>query len=130
MRFALAGAFVATFAAAAAIIYFAVGSRHSLTAQPLTSSMATAAGPAAAADASIKSDAGAKSMETEVAALEARLARDGGTSDDWTLLAKAYEFLGRPADAARARSHTPKPAAGATVAQMSAGALVAAATAS
>jgi cytochrome c-type biogenesis protein CcmH len=134
MRFALAGAFVATFAAAAAIIYFAVGSRHSLTAQPptsqpLTSSMATAAGPAAAADASIKSDAGAKSMETEVAALEARLARDGGTSDDWTLLAKAYEFLGRPADAARARSHTPKPAAGATVAQMSAGALVAAATA-
>ena len=128
MRFALAGAFVATFAAAAAIIYFAVGSRHSLTAQPLTSSMATAAGPAAA-DASIKSDAGAKSMETEVAALEARLARDGGTSDDWTLLAKAYEFLGRPDDAARARAHIAKPAAGATVSQMSAGALVAAATA-
>jgi len=129
MRFALAGAFVATFAAAAAIIYFAVGSRHSLTAQPLTSSMATAAGPAAAADSSVKSDAGAKSMETEVAALEARLARDGGTSDDWTLLAKAYEFLGRPDDAARARAHIAKPAAGATVSQMSAGALVAAATA-
>jgi cytochrome c-type biogenesis protein CcmH len=127
MRFALAGAFVATFAAAAAIIYFAVGSRHPLTAQPLTSSMATAAG--SAADASIKSGAGAKSMETEVDALEVRLARDGGTSDDWNLLAKAYEFLGRPDDAARARAHTPKPAAGATVTQMSAGALVAAATA-
>jgi cytochrome c-type biogenesis protein CcmH len=133
-RFALAGAFVATFAAAAAIIYFAVGSRHPLrvqplASQPLTSSMATAAGSAADADASINSGAGAKSMETEAAALEARLARDGGTSDDWNLLAKAYEFLGRPDDAARARAHTPKPAAGATVTQMSAGALVAAATA-
>src|SRR5205807_2124401 len=43
--------------------------------------------------------------------------------------AKAYEFLGRPDDAARARSHIAKPAVGATVSQLSAGALVAAATA-
>ena len=42
-----------------------------------TASMATTAGSAAAADASTKSAAGAKSMETEVDALEARLARDG-----------------------------------------------------
>jgi cytochrome c-type biogenesis protein CcmH len=128
LRTALAAAFVATFAAAAAIIYFAVGARHSLTAQPPMPSMGTTA-PGSAADASMKSAGPARSMETEVAALEARLARDGGTSDDWNLLAKAYEFLGRPDDAARARSHTPKPAAGATVSQMSAGALVAAATA-
>jgi len=49
-----------------------------------------------AAGAAAKSDAPAKSMEAEAAALEARLARDGGTADDWTLLAKAYDFLGRP----------------------------------
>src|SRR5437016_5493015 len=127
-RIALAGACVATFAAAAAIIYFAVGSRHSLTAQPPMASMGTAAG-GSAADASMKSAGPGRSMETEVAALEARLARDGGTSDDWSLLAKAYEFLGRPDDAARARSHIAKPTAGATVSQLSAGALVAAATA-
>ena len=127
-RIALAGAFVATFAAAAAIIYFAVGSRHSLTAQPPMASMGTAAG-GSAADASMKSAGPGRSMETEIAALEARLARDGGTSDDWNLLAKAYEFLGRPDDAARARSHIAKPTAGATVSQLSAGALVAAATA-
>jgi cytochrome c-type biogenesis protein CcmH/NrfG len=67
-------------------------------------------------------------MEAEVAALEARLSRDGGTADDWTLLAKAYDFLGRPDDARRARARTAKPGAG-VVTQMNAGALVAAATA-
>ncbi|TLZ57868.1 MAG: hypothetical protein E6K22_00165 [Gammaproteobacteria bacterium] len=91
-------------------------------------SMGTAAG-GSAVDASMKSAGPGRSMETEIAALEARLARDGGTSDDWNLLAKAYEFLGRPDDAARARSHIAKPAVGATVSQLSAGALVAAATA-
>lgn len=84
---------------------------------------------ASADDPSMKSAAGAKSMEAAVAGLEARLGRDGGTNDDWNLLAKAYEFLGRPDDARRARAHLASPAAGATVSQMSAGALVAAATA-
>jgi cytochrome c-type biogenesis protein CcmH len=70
----------------------------------------------------------AKSMEAEVAALEARLTRGGGTADDWTLLAKAYDFLGRPDDARRARARAANPAAGA-VTQMNAGALVAAASA-
>src|SRR5205823_13510573 len=60
-RIALAGACVATFAAAAAIIYFAVGSRHSLTAQPPMASMGTAAG-GSAADGSMKS-AGPRSEE-------------------------------------------------------------------
>ena len=34
MRYGVAGAFVATFAAAAAIIYVAIGSRHSLASRP------------------------------------------------------------------------------------------------
>jgi len=127
MRYGLAGAFVATFAGAAAIIYVAIGSRHSLASRPAATVMvAPAAAPAASA--SDKSGASAKSMEAEVAALEARLARNGGTADDWTLLAKAYDFMGRPDDARRARSRAANPGAG-VVSQMSAGALVAAATA-
>ena len=46
-------------------------------------------------------------MEAEVAKLEARLARDGGSAADWTLLAQAYEVLGRPDDARRARAKIP-----------------------
>ena len=127
MRYGIAGAFVATFACAAAIIYVAIGSRHSLASRPAGMSMvAPAAAPAAGASA--KSAASAKSMEAEVAALEARLSRDGGTADDWALLAKAYDFLGRPDDARRARAQTPRTGAG-VVTQMNAGALVAAATA-
>jgi len=126
LRYGLAGAFVATFAGAAAIIYLAIGSRHSLASRPAAAMVAPAAESAAGAAA--KSDAPAKSMEAEAAALEARLARNGGTADDWTLLAKAYDFLGRPDDARRARARAATPAAG-VVTQMSAGALVAAATA-
>ena len=48
--------------------------------------------------------AGALSMEDAVAGLQVRLAKGGGTRDDWELLAKSFEFLGRPADAARARA--------------------------
>jgi hypothetical protein len=48
---------------------------------------------------------GASSMNSAIATLEARLAKGGGSADDWELLAKSYEFLGRPADAAKARAH-------------------------
>ncbi|HEY0766724.1 MAG TPA: hypothetical protein VGD47_02095 [Steroidobacteraceae bacterium] len=126
MRYALAGAFVATFAGAAAIIYVAIGSRHSLASRPPAAAMVAPAAAASAAGAS--ANASAKSMDAEVAALEARLARDGGTPSDWTLLAKAYDFMGRADDARRARAHLANPGAG-VVSQMSAGALVAAATA-
>ena len=44
-------------------------------------------------------------MESATAGLEARLARDGGSPADWKLLAQSYEFLGRAADALRAREH-------------------------
>ena len=46
----------------------------------------------------------AGSMGNAIAALESRLAKGGGSADDWELLAKSYEFLGRPADASKARA--------------------------
>lgn len=49
-----------------------------------------------------KSNAG--SMNTAIASLESRLAKGGGSDGDWELLAKSFEFLGRPADAAKARA--------------------------
>lgn len=47
----------------------------------------------------------ASSMDSAVAALQARLAKGGGSAGDWELLAKSFEFLGRPADAVKARAH-------------------------
>jgi cytochrome c-type biogenesis protein CcmH/NrfG len=47
--------------------------------------------------------AAAGSMDSAIAGLEHRLAAGGGNDGDWELLAKSYEFLGRPADAAAAR---------------------------
>jgi hypothetical protein len=47
---------------------------------------------------------GAGSMDSAIAALQARLAKGGGTAADWELLAKSYEFLGRAGDASKARS--------------------------
>ena len=44
-------------------------------------------------------------MDSAVAKLEGRLARGGGSADDWELLAKSYDFLGRTADAVKARAH-------------------------
>src|SRR5258707_1795023 len=46
----------------------------------------------------------ASSMDSAVTSLESRLAKGGGSADDWELLAKSFEFLGRPADAAKARA--------------------------
>jgi cytochrome c-type biogenesis protein CcmH/NrfG len=95
-RYTLAGAFVVVFALTAVLIYLAIGSRHSIDSH-------VAQAPAAPAAAGMgESAGGARSMDTEVAKLEARLARDGGSAADWTLLAQAYEVLGRPDDA-RAR---------------------------
>ncbi len=61
-----------------------------------TSTLTSSSGP------NKKADAG--SMNTAIASLEARLAKGGGGSDDWELLAKSYEFLGRPEDAKKARA--------------------------
>ena len=68
------------------------------------------AAPGGAAGAAPAAAANAGSMDSAIANLEARLARGGGTPDDWELLAKSFEFLGRPADAAKARAHQLPPA--------------------
>jgi hypothetical protein len=47
----------------------------------------------------------AGSMDQLLLRLEKRLAGQGGTDTDWELLAQTYEFMGRNADAQRARSH-------------------------
>jgi len=54
----------------------------------------------------------AGSMNSAIAALESRLAKGGGSADDWELLAKSFEFVGRPDEAvqARARKLPPLPA--------------------
>ncbi len=44
-------------------------------------------------------------MSAAIASLEARLAKGGGSADDWELLAKSFDFLGRPEDAGEARAH-------------------------
>ncbi|HEX8783435.1 MAG TPA: hypothetical protein VF764_08695, partial [Steroidobacteraceae bacterium] len=135
-RYLLAGGFVASFALIAGVIYLALGSRHSLGRPP--GSVTASASPAPSASAT-DSGGTAKSMEAEVAGLEARLAREGGTPSDWSLLAQAYDFMGRSDDARRARAKAGAPAAGAPTAgtpaagaaawQMSASALTAAASA-
>ena len=55
------------------------------------------------AGAAPKNSAG--SMNSAIANLESRLAKGGGSDGDWELLAKSFEFLSRPADAAKARAH-------------------------
>ena len=125
-RYLLAGGFVASFALIAGVIYLALGSRHSLERPAGRIAASAASAPSGSPNSGA---ATAKSMEAEVAGLEARLARDGGTAADWSLLAQAYDFMGRPDDAKRARAKAGAPTAGVPVWQMGAGALTAAATA-
>ncbi len=49
--------------------------------------------------------AAAGSMTAAIDSLRARLAKGSGSTDDWELLAKSYEFIGRPDDARQARAH-------------------------
>jgi len=115
----LAGTAALLFVAAAGILYLALARRHAAPATVASTASSTSGGQAA------------QSMQEAVAGLEARLARGGGTDEDWELLAKAYEFLGRPEDAQRARAHqsgaAPGLAAGAAPGAISVAALMAAA---
>jgi cytochrome c-type biogenesis protein CcmH len=134
-HYLLAGGFVGGFALVAATIYLTIGSRHSPERRATSGATPTAASAGKAAS----TGGNAQSMQDAVAGLEARLARDGGSPADWSLLAQAYDFLGRPDDAQRARAKAgnaapgPAPAglatAGPAVWQMTAGALAAAASA-
>ena len=103
-----AGALAASFALAVGILYFTIGSRH----PPVRPEKSTTASPGAAASAPSGTDRTAKSMDAEVAGLEARLAREGGSPADWSLLAQAYDFVGRPEDAKRARAKAGNPGSG------------------
>ena len=142
VRYQLVAGAVASFALVAGIIYLTIGSRH----PPAHQTVSGAASPAmGAANTGAGSPSGpAKSMQDAVSGLEARLARDGGSPGDWTLLAQAYDFMGRPDDAKRARAKAGispatssaagpptagSAAAGPAVWQMTAGALSAAAAA-
>jgi cytochrome c-type biogenesis protein CcmH/NrfG len=53
-------------------------------------------------------------MEVVTARLAARLEAQGGTAEEWRLLAQSYDFLGRPAQAAAARERAQQSSAGAT----------------
>jgi hypothetical protein len=83
-----------------------------------TAMSASAAMPPASMMAQILSTSGgarpgtAQPMDQAAAELAARLERQGGSAADWNLLAQAYDFLGRPQDARRARARAAK--AGAT----------------
>jgi cytochrome c-type biogenesis protein CcmH len=88
----LAAAGVALFAVAATVLY--VGLETHRGGAAVAPASASASGAAAATP-----------MQQAVAGLESRLAAGGGSPDDWELLAKAYDFLGRPEDARRARAH-------------------------
>jgi len=141
MRYLLAGVLVASFALAVGILYLAIGSRQGPQLSGKSAGMSAAAPAGAAANApsgmTAPAKSPAKSMDAEVAGLEARLARDGGTPGDWSLLAQAYEFMGRPDDAKRARAKAGNPvsvsasapASAPAVWQMGASALTAAAAA-
>ena len=71
--------------------------------------LALAPAPSAAAvpdrDAQAAGSARAGSMNSAIAQLQARLAKGSGSDGDWELLAKSYEFLGLPGQAAEARAH-------------------------
>jgi cytochrome c-type biogenesis protein CcmH len=107
----IAAGLLATFALAASVIYLTINRPR----------MEPARSPAAAPHAVGASDAvaQAQSMEAATAGLAARLARGGGSDQEWELLAKSYDFLSKPEEARLAREHKVSPAA---VAEGSAGA--------
>lgn len=88
-----ASVFLGIFALSATLIYFAIRS-------PGGTSAALTAPHAGTTNTSGK----AQSLESATTGLEARLNRDGGTEQEWLLLAQSYDFMGRSADADRART--------------------------
>jgi hypothetical protein len=91
-----------TGAMATVLVYFVIDSRATAESgraapHPVTGASATGAATATGTR--------APPMEEATARLAARLERDGGSANDWQLLAQSYEFLGRSADASRARAH-------------------------
>ena len=93
VRYAVLATFATAFAVSGILLYLKFGSPQLLDGRARTSPSVSRPGSAS----------GARSMDVEIANLESRLNRNGGSADDWELLARSYEFLGRPEDAQRAR---------------------------
>jgi hypothetical protein len=81
---------------------------------PAPSATGNTAGGSAAASNAAGGNTAAGSMGAAVASLRARLAKGSGSADDWELLAKSYDFMGRPDDARQARAHQLPPASDAS----------------
>ncbi|MDE2219256.1 MAG: hypothetical protein KGJ52_02655 [Gammaproteobacteria bacterium] len=92
-------------------IYVTLGTPQ-LTDQDASPGNAPAAGASMATAGGAAPQQAAGSMDSAVSGLERRLAAGGGSAGDWELLAKSYEFLGRPDDAALARQKRLPPGAG------------------
>jgi len=80
------------------LLYLAVGSPRAVDV-PGAAGAPTAALPGDGAT----SPTSASSMEEAAERLATRLTTEGGSAEDWELLARSYDFLGRPGDAAAAR---------------------------
>jgi cytochrome c-type biogenesis protein CcmH len=102
LHYVVVGCGVAVFAAVAVLIYRWTGHPASLD-TPALAELPNHPNAGSAATAPGAATGKAQSLESATAGLEARLARAGGSANDWTLLAQSYEFLGRTADAQRAR---------------------------
>lgn len=97
VRGALAAAGILVFTATAFFAYRLLGSPESLGSSHVVTNASPHPGVAEG------NSTTPQSMDSVVASLEARLARDGGTREDWLLLAQSYDYQGRTADAQRAR---------------------------
>jgi cytochrome c-type biogenesis protein CcmH len=96
-KYATALAVVIAFSASSMMLYRILGRPDLLDAPP-----AAAVLPHAGAD-QASSENSPDSLENAAARLEARISQQGGSRADWLLLAQSYEFLGREAEATRAR---------------------------
>ena len=85
-------------------IYLKLGSPQLAASDAVVAGAQTTSAPLAApAAAAAAGSQAAGSMDNAVVGLERRLASGGGAEGDWELLAKSYEFMNRPEDAAAAR---------------------------
>jgi cytochrome c-type biogenesis protein CcmH len=83
-------------------IYFLLGSPESI---PAAHTTATGVASTTQAQKMGQSSSNAGSLDDVTQKLAARLATNGGTDDEWKLLAQSYEYMGRTAEAKAAQNH-------------------------
>jgi len=98
-RVAVTCAAVLLFAGVALGLYRVLGSPESIGSRVVQAAAHPATGASSA-------QGPAESMEAAIARVEARVAGDKGSREDWLLLAQAYEYLGRSDDARNARARS------------------------